>query len=385
MILNNKEKKSMELLQAVMDAAKEGDEEKWAEAMQAWCSGVEDSVMDVAQSMTDHTDAIALEARGMKPLTAEETKYYERFIEASKSATPKQSIEMIDEVLPMSVFDRVFEDLTEKHPLLDAIRFENTGALTRILLGTSEGVAGWGDLCAPITDELQGGFDVVELTAKKLSAFMVVCNAMLDLGPIWLDRFVRTILSEALAAELTAAIVDGDGKDGPRGMTRMLTGDTGGVFPRKTAKAITHLDPETIGGIISGLSQNPNGKERAVTELLFVVNLADYYTKVFPATTPRGTDGAFRHDVMPFPTNVIPAVGVPSGHAIMGIAEKYFMGIGTAKGGKLEYADETKFLEDERAYRIKLYGNGTALDENAFAYLNIANLEPVVPQVQVVE
>ena len=57
--------------------------------------------------------------------------------------------------------------------------------------------------------------------------------------------------------------------------------------------------------------------------------------------------------------------------------------LGTGKDGKIEYSDEYKFLEDERYYLIKLYGTGRPLDNTSFLYLDISNLVPVVPKVDV--
>lgn len=59
------------------------------------------------------------------------------------------------------------------------------------------------------------------------------------------------------------------------------------------------------------------------------------------------------------------------------------LGTGTGKGGKIEYSDEYKFLEDQRVYRIKLFGNGRPMDDKAFIYLDISALKPYVQQVHV--
>ncbi len=224
---------------------------------------------------------------------------------------------------------------------------------------------------------------MVQLDQNKLSAFVPVAKAMLDIGPAWLDRYVRAILSEALAVQLEVGIVDGDGKVSPLGMTRALSGATDGVYPRKDATVITTLDPITFGTLLDTISQGPNSKRRSVPSLLFVVNPSDYYTKVFPATTIRKTDGTYSNDVFPYPTKVVVSAAVPSGHAIIGLANRYFMGLGTSKGGKIEYSDEYRFLEDQRTYLIKLYGNGKPLDVNAFVYLDISGLVPTVQEVKV--
>lgn len=385
--LDSLNEKKAEILQRMSEAVKSNDTEAFAQAWSDLANNIQDAVMKDAQELIQQNDATVLAQRGVRQLTSEETQYWQNAIDAIRNdmsaGHAKSAVTLIDETLPKTTINAVFDDLTENHPLLDAINFQNTSALTEILISTSSGVAGWSELAATITDELSGAFAVINLDKKKLSAFIPVANAMLDLGPTWLDQYVRTLLSEAIAVALEAGIVDGDGNGKPLGMTRALTGATDGVYPRKTATAITALDTTTYGTILNTLSQGPNSKRRAITSVLMVVNPSDYFTKVFPATTPRTTDGGFNSGVFPFPTTVIQSDAVPVGFAVMGLGKKYFMGLGTGKAGKLEYSDEYKFLEDQRVYRIKLYGNGRAMDENAFVYLDISGLTPYVQQVKV--
>ena len=234
--------------------------------------------------------------------------------------------------------------------------------------------------CAlPISKELTSGFKKINLEQKKLSAWIPVSNAMLDLGPIWLDRYVRVVLSEALAYGLEDAIINGTGKDCPIGMTRQVgTGVTvtDGVYPLKTTTAVTDFNPETYGTLISSMATTPNGNYRTVGNVILVVNPVDYYKKVMPATTILRPDGTYANNVLPYPTTIIQSAQMAEGKAVIGIGSKYFAGIGTATSGKLEYSDEYKFLEDYRTYRIKLYGNGEPLDNNAFQYLDISGLKP---------
>lgn len=374
------------VLQKMQEAVKNNDTEAFAAAFSEFAEAIQEAVLKDARSLIEANDAAILAQRGVRQLTSEETAYYNKVIEAMRSKDPKQAITLIDDVMPKTVIDEIFTNLTENHPLLDAITFQNTGAIVQWIMSTSSGVAGWGELSDTIVDELSGAFSVIELDKKKLTAFIPVSNAMLDLGPAWLDRYVRTLLAEAIAVGLETAIVDGDGKNKPLGMTRQLSGAVDGVYPRKNATAITALDPETYGNILNTLSQAPNNKRRAINSVLLIVNPADYFTKVFPATTPRTTDGGFKNDVFPFPTTVIQSTAVPAGYAVMGLGDRYFMGLGTGtgKGGRIEYSDEYKFLEDQRVYRVKFYGNGRPMDENAFVYLDITGLKPYVQKVEVV-
>lgn len=85
--------------------------------------------------------------------------------------------------------------------------------------------------------------------------------------------------------------------------------------------------------------------------------------------------------------NIIQSEQMKEGSAILGLASKYKMGLGSgsSKGGTIEYSDEYKFLEDQRYYLVKLLGNGRATSDNDFIYLDISNLAPVVDEVIVKE
>jgi folate-dependent phosphoribosylglycinamide formyltransferase PurN len=64
------------------------------------------------------TDNNILAGRGVRVLTSEEKQYYEKVIEAMKSNNPKQALSGFGDVLPKTVIDAVFEDITENHPCL---------------------------------------------------------------------------------------------------------------------------------------------------------------------------------------------------------------------------------------------------------------------------
>ena len=364
------------------EAVRNADEQKIGEAMENWMQFVSDTVMAEAQGMVDATDRSVLAARGVRQLTAEETKFYEQFI-ANARQDAQTVITNITSALPQTVIDSVMDDMRAAYPLLNLIDFTNTGAAIRWVLNAQGAqAAAWGELNEEITKDLAGAIQIVDMTQRKLTAYMFATQDMLALGPQWVDRYVRAILADALAAGLEVGMVDGNGVKCPIGMTRAFTGvyDQTTGYARKSATSVVTLDPATYGGLLSNLATDGNtGKQRAVSRVLLIVNPVDYFTKVMPATTLLTPNGQYVGNVLPFPTDIVQSVGVPSGHAVMGIAKKYFMGVGTGKGGKLEYSDEYKFLEDLRTYKIKFYGMGRPYDINAFQYLDISNLTPIFP------
>ena len=375
------------ILQKLNQAIKDGDEEGFAQAFTEFSLNIQESVMAEAQMMVQSADSTVLASRGARQLTSNENKYYQGVIEAMRSSNPKQALTDLTVVLPITTIDAVFDELTAAHPLLDVINFQNTSGLIEFIVNTNtKQLATWGVLTATIVTELTSGFKKVNMTLQKLSAFLPVAKSMLDLGPAYMDRYVRAILAEAIFFGLEAAIINGTGKDMPIGMNRQVgTGVvvTDGVYPLKDTVPVLALDPVTYGTLIGGMAVDSKGNPRVVNSVIMVVNPADYLTKIMPATTVRSADGTYKNNVFPFPTTVIQSTEVPAGKAIFGLANRYFMGVGTAKSGKIEYSDDYKFLEDERVYLIKLYGHGEPLDNTAFVYADISGLVPTIQNVYV--
>lgn len=373
--------------QRMLDATQKNDPKEVDLAFTEFADALQQQVMNEAKGLVQSVDTNILTARGARLLTSEERKYYDGLIQAMKSSNPKQALTELDVVMPKTTIDAVFEDLTENHPLLDAVNFQNTSGLIEYLVNTNGNqLATWNVLTSEIVTELTSGFKKVNMQLNKLSAFLPVAKDMLDLGPVWLDRYVRVVLAEALALGLEEAIINGTGKNQPIGMVRQV-GDgvtvTDGVYPEKTPVAVTDLSPAAYGELIAGMAKAPNGKSRTVNEVIMLVNPVDYLKKIMPATTIRGSDGTYISNILPFPTRIIQSIQIKENRAVIGLAKRYFMGVGTAKSGKMEYSDEYKFLEDERVYMVKLYGHGEPLDNNAFVVADITGLKPAVQLVSV--
>jgi len=372
-----------ELAQKFNEALKTEDPEQVAQAMADMADGIQNEILERAQSMAnvEQLDAQALASRGLRQLTSAEKKFYEKVIDAMKSEDPKQALAHLDVTMPETIIEDVFEDLRREHKLLAAINFQNTTYVTEWILNKNgKQKAVWGAITATITKELEGEFEKLNMTMFSLTAFLPVAKSMLDLGATWLDSYVREVLKDALYCGLEEAIVCGTGVDMPIGMMKNLEASKqdGEAYPDKEAIVITRFDAQQYGGVIAKLATSRNGRPREVGSVIMVVNPVDYFNKVMPATTIQRPDGTYANDVLPYPTTIIQSEEVPAGKAVVGIAEKYFMGMGTSKDGVIEYDDSYKFLQRERVYAAFLYGNGKPVDNNSFVVLDISTLEPMV-------
>lgn len=369
-----------EIRARLQQALQNDDAAAFAGAFDEMMQSVAESVRADYEELRGETDSRILAARGVRQLTSEERSYYAAVSEAMKARDPKQALANVSAVLPSTTVDAVFDELQTRHPLLSRIDFTpSRGAVKLIMNANGMNLAAWGQLCATITQELSGGFRVVDSTLFKLSAFLPVCKEMLELGPEWLDRYVRETLYEAISNGLEAGIVDGTGANQPIGMTRQVGAGvtvTDGVYPRKAQISVSNFDPATVGNLIGQLAIDADGKPRVVGDVILLVNPQDYYTKVMPATTVMAPDGTYRSDVMPYPMTIIQTAALTPGNAVLGIANRYFAAAGTSPEGRIEYSDEYRFLEDERVYLIKVLAFGTPKDNNAFLYLDISGLQP---------
>lgn len=378
--------KLQELRQKHMDAMGSNDPELYLKTL--------DDLMDYRGQMLQkeymerqsEIDDQIRASRGDRVLTSREKAYYTRLAERMKAKDPKEVMTDIDLTMPDSIFTRVFDGLRTNHPLLSKIRFYNTNGIIRFLLNMNPYQrAAWSELCADIIQEIRSGFRIIDSTLLKLSAFVPMCKAMLDLGPEWLDRYIVDILYEALANGLEWGVINGSGKEEPIGMIRQVGDDvsvTGGEYPEKIPISITNFSMGTMGNLASILAANPNGQARDVNDLILVVNPQDYFQKVGPATmmlTPQGT----YVNTLPYDVQIIKSAALPRGRAVFGIASMYLGFVGMARDGRIEYSDEYRFLEDERVYLIKTYANGMPADNNAFLVLDISGLQPASYKVTV--
>ena len=374
------------LQQAIKDNDTEAFSASFDQMLECIQNDIQQRADDRIDQMKRETDTTVLASRGVRQLTTKEKEFYQKVADAMKAKDPKQALNNLDVVMPETVIDAVFDELQTSHPLLSRIQFMNTRGAIRMMMNTNGyQEAAWGQLCDDIVQELTSGFKEVDTGLLKLSAFMPVCKAMLDLGPEWLDDFVRQVLYEAYANGLEAGCVAGDGNGKPIGMNRQV-GDnvtvTGGVYPVKAPISVTDLSPTTIGNLLALIAVDPNGKARNVRDVILVVNPVDYFQRIMPATTMMTPNGTYVNDVLPYPMSVIQSPAVEQGQAIIGLGYKYFAAIGSARDGRIEYSDHYHFLEDERVYLIKGYANGFPMDNNAFFVLDITGIRPAVWKVE---
>lgn len=367
-------------MQKISDALASNNVEAAAEALQEMQNGICESIEAEFNQYRDVTDMNVLQQRGLRTLTSEETAWYQKFISAVKSGA-KQEVTDIGKAIPVTIFDRVIEDMQANHPLLSAITFEDAAGAMRLVLNgiqISAQLGAWGALGSAISTEVKGKVKVIDVTAAKYTAYFLVPKDFIKFNfgfaPMWVDQYVRRVLSECIANGLEKTIINGDGDGQFIGMAYDTSTAKEGKHTEKAAIALSSWD-DYAGVIADNLVVDENGDYRNLDRVLLVVNPKDYIKKVRPAQNVVTTAGVVTNvlDIL-FPTDVATSPFVKEGTAKLGIAKNYFTAINGGTSGIIEFSDENQFLEDNRVYTTRVYGNGRPVDNKSFVNLDISAL-----------
>ena len=375
-----------EVTKALAAAMQGGDEAQIQQAWEDFHKSVAEQVKQDCEEIVASNDKTILAERGYRQLTSKEEKWYQKLITAMKSNNPKQAfIDVIgtgneEDFMPTTIVEDVYKNLVEEHPLLQVINFQYVGYLTKWLLNdhaTQKAV--WGTITDEVVKEITSSFRAIPINQNKVTAFACIELGMLDLGPTFLDGYIRKVLAEALLEGLEEGIIAGTGVNQPVGLIKDIhkgvsfSEETG--YPNKAKEVVKAFTPKEYGKLLAKLAITENGKKRKFGEVVLVCNQNDYLTKVMPATTVLNANGVYVNNLFPFPTKVIVSNALTDGDAVMFLPNEYFMGMGGNKNGVIEYSDEYKFLEDMRYFKIKQYGAGRAFDNTSALYLDITGLE----------
>lgn len=390
-IMKNKDlmkQENFKIVQKLSEAMQAGDADAAAQAIQELHESVATRIEQEFEQYGNVTDMMVLQSRGLRALTSEENEWYQKFIGAVKTGAKQEITNLTDHMVP-TIFDRVIEDMRKAHPLLGAIEIRNAAGAVRMVMNAKQMrslLGSWGPITSAITAQVQGTIRFIDINHNKYTAFFLIPKDFVrfnfGFAPMWVDAYIRNILSETVAFGLEKAIVTGDGDGQPTGLAFDVSAQVNNKYSEKDAVEITTWD-DYRDAIADNLLLDANGDYRTISEVLMVVNPVDYIKKIRPATQVITQAGIQNMINRAFPTNVVQSPFVTEGTAKVGIAENYFAAINGGQSGIIEYSDEYQFLEDNRVYTTRVYGNGRPVDNVSFLNLDISGLEEYATPVKV--
>lgn len=316
-----------------------------------------------AEARNSSLDTQVLVSRGSHVLTSEETAFYNKVVEDGGFND--------ESIFPESVQDRIFEGLVKDRPLLQAIGLQDLGAVTKFIYSDPTLAYAWKEIFGDITGQVNAAFRDEKITQLKLTAFGAIPNDMLELGPVWVDRYMVTLLIESLAAGLEYGLVNGRGpaQDEPIGLLKDVNPDTGAVTDKESSGTLTFAPSErgevVVGelyGVLSKLSKDAKGKYRKVlNKVVMFVNPIDLLA-VNARHTIQNDAGQFVTN-LPYNIKPVDSEEIPVGKVAFLVQGEYIAAI--AGGYKLKKFDQTLAIEDATLYTIKRFANGRPKDNQA--------------------
>ena len=324
-------------------------------------------------------DTQVLVSRGSHVLTSKETAFYNKVVEDGGFND--------ESTLPETVQERVFEGLVKDRPLLQAIGLQDLGAVTKFIYSDPTLAYAWKEIFGEITGQVNAAFRDEKITQLKLTSFGAMPNDMLELGPVWMDRYMVTLLIESLAAGLEYGFVNGRGpaQDEPVGLLKDVNPENGAVTDKTSSGTLTFAPSErgevVVGelyGVLANLSKDAKDKHRKVlNKVVMVVNPIDLLA-VNARHTIQNTSGAFVTN-LPYNLKVVDSEEIPVGKALFFVQGEYIAAI--AGGYKLKKFDQTLAIEDATLYTIKRFANGRPKDNKAAVVYDLDIKFPVPGEV----
>ncbi|HEM0211310.1 TPA: phage major capsid protein [Listeria monocytogenes] len=368
-LVNYEEKRTAFVNAVKNEETQEIQNKAYVEMVDAMAADIMDQAKKEARQEADRYISAS---RTDKNITNEEIKF---FNDINKEVGYKE-----ETLLPQTVVDEIFEDLTTEHPFLASIGMRTTGLRTKFLKSETSGLAVWGKIFGEIKGQLDATFSEEESIQNKLTAFVVVPKDLENFGPVWVKRFVVTQIEEAFAVALESAFIIGDGKDKPVGLTRKVgkgTNVVDGVYPEKVASgtltfASSKVTVNELTDVYKYHSVKENGKPLNVAgEVTLLVNPTDAWD-VKKQYTSLNANGVYV-TALPYNLNIIESLFVPEKKAISYVAKRYDALIGGALN--ISTFDQTLAFEDLNLYAAKQFAYGKAKDEKAAAVWTL-NIKP---------
>ncbi|WP_346401582.1 phage major capsid protein [Listeria monocytogenes] len=368
-LVNYEEKRTAFVNAVKNEETQEIQNKAYVEMVEAMAADIMDQAKKEARQEADQYISAS---RTDKNITNEEIKF---FNDINKEVGYKE-----ETLLPQTVVDEIFEDLTTEHPFLASIGMRTTGLRTKFLKSETSGLAVWGKIFGEIKGQLDATFSEEESIQNKLTAFVVVPKDLENFGPVWVKRFVVTQIEEAFAVALESAFIIGDGKDKPVGLTRKVgkgTNVVDGVYPEKVASgtltfASSKVTVNELTDVYKYHSVKENGKPLNVAgEVTLLVNPTDAWD-VKKQYTSLNANGVYV-TALPYNLNIIESLFVPEKKAISYVAKRYDALIGGALN--ISTFDQTLAFEDLNLYAAKQFAYGKAKDEKAAAVWTL-NIKP---------
>ena len=296
----------------------------------------------------------------------ERTMFFERddvkayLTEIRTCIAEKRALTNVGLTIPEVLLGILKENVINYSKLYRHVNVRSIGGEGRMVIMGTIPEAVWTDCCANL-NELDLGFNDVEVNCWKVGGFFAVCNATLEDSDIDLAAELIAALGQAIGRALDKAILYGTGSRMPLGIvTRLAQQSQPGTYPT-TARAWEDLHSsnmltaastgaDVLANIVKNLGAAKGKYSRG--ELVHVMNEKTYTWLLAQAMTVNAAGAVVTgfSDRMPVAGGIIEVIeDVPDYNIISGYYDLYLLA--ERAGQKFASSEHFRFLADQTVFK----------------------------------
>lgn len=303
----------------------------------------------------------------------------------------QRAIGNVDLTIPEVVLPLLHSEAARSSQLMGLVNMTSlTGTSRQVIMGAIP-EAVWTEMCANI-NELDLGFNEIEMDGYKVAGYIKICNAILDDNDVNLASEIISALGAAIGKALDKAILFGTGVKMPLGIATRLAqtsqpADWGAKAPAWTDLHETNIKTLNINGtsgtsffeqlILAAIAAKPH--DAANGGLFWVMNRKTHLTIMAKALAFNAA-AALTAGV----NNEMPVIGGRIVELETNELQDYEIigGFGDAyrlvqrQGATFATSDQRFFLEDQTAFRGVARYDGKPVFGDSFVIINFNNTSP---------
>lgn len=299
----------------------------------------------------------------------------------------KRTLTNVGLTIPQEFLGILRQNLENFSKLYRHVNVRRIGGEGRLVVMGTIPEAVWTECCANL-NELDLGFNDVEIDCNKVAGYFAVCNAVLEDSDINLASELITALGQAIGLALDKAILYGTGSHMPLGVvTRLCQTSQPAGYPA-TARTWVDLSSTNVLSISSSSVDAALIKEIILDaaamdgkysrgEKVWVMNDKTYATIIANALTvdSAGAIVAGVNGRMPVIGGIIEVLSfIPDDVIIAGYFDLYLLG--ERAGMEIRNSEHVHFLADETVYKGTARYDGQPVIAEAFVAIGIDGTTP---------
>lgn len=299
----------------------------------------------------------------------------------------KRALTNVGLTIPQEFLGILRENVVNYTKLYKHVNVRYIGGESRMVVMGTVPEAIWTECCATL-NELDLGFNDVEVDCNKVGAYFAVCNAILEDSDIALASELVAALSQAIGLALDKAILYGTGTKMPLGVVTRLTQTAQPSDYPATARAWADLHTSNIKSIAADTTGIELFREFIIDsgaakgkyargEKVWIMNETTYTTLIANAMAidAAGSIVAGVNGSMPVVGGAIEVLNfIPDNVIISGYFELYLLA--ERAGVQIGQSEHYRFVEDQTVFKGTARYDGTPVIPEAFVAIGLNGTTP---------